>query len=1059
MIPFRREKGAKGPPGGKIKGLRIWAGALALMALVAGGAEGTLSSAPPLFFTHPLHLGMEVYSLLQDRDGFLWIVTAHAGVAKYDGQKVHFLKEGPQGLSTNTVVAALEDRRGRIWIATAGGGLNVYDKDTNSVRVFRHREGDPYSLNSDTFSYKNHGNQVLLEDRAGGLWCGTLRGVSRLESDDRRGVFFTPVPFADGVPRTVYALLEDRRGKIWVGTDRGLSRLDPSKGVIETWTVGSLGELEGKAIFCLLEDRDGNLWAGGDSGLHGLLASGGMRHIPPGDPESGLPDMAIHSLTEDPRGGLILGSDLGFPGLWRWNPVSGRCTVHRHDAGDVRSLGSSSLAVRATLWDRQGTLWVLHGTGKLDGGTSSGGPFRIWRREKDSSKGIAADVVGGLVRDEEGILWIATFEGLDRYDPEKDSFRRFCSSPGREGVLPHRAATALGKDRRDRLWVGSPAGIALFDRASGEVVRHTATPTVYAICPDAYSDDILWLGTMDRGLLRYDASFGTWRALAPDLPSAEERRVHGKVWSVVKDRDHPELLWMPIFGGGIDRFDTRRELWDHWPREGLSPDGRGSKKVTAILQDRRGRFWVATADRGLLSFDRDRGTFHPVSPEGLSGGNPIWSLEEDLRGRLWMGTDGGLVCFDADRAEVRTFSLGEGLPSESFLRRSAATEDGTLWFMTTEGMVSVSPDALERNSTPPPVYLSALRRYGVPLSLDRAPERLQELTLRWPENSFEFDFVALNYLFPEKNRYAYKLEGLDDRWFDAGDRGTGRYVALPGGTYVLRMKASNNDGVWSPEGASLRVTVVPPFWERDSFALAVGGSFLGGIALLWFWRIRQVRARELDLATKVHRRTAQLAAANNRLQKEIADRRRAEEALRRALVTDELTGLLNRRGFYERAQEMEAQARELSRALFLVYMDMDNFKEINDGFGHGVGDEALREMASLISGVFGDGTIRARLGGDEFAVLGMADDRDHFGPHLVGHFRNVLEERNALTPRPYRLEPSLGTALGSGDLGEVELLVRRADDAMYEEKMARRLRRLKRDRPGGSFSAPAAPEG
>ncbi|HQF92151.1 MAG TPA: two-component regulator propeller domain-containing protein, partial [Synergistaceae bacterium] len=293
MISSRREREAKGPPRRKIEGLRIWAGALALMALVAGGAEGNLSPAPPLFFTHPLHLGMEVYSLLQDRDGFLWIVTAHAGVAKYDGRKVHFLKEGPQGLSTNTVVAALEDRRGRIWIATAGGGLNVYDKDTNSVRVFRHREGDPHSLNSDTFSYKNHGNQVLLEDRAGGLWCGTLRGVSRLESDDRRGVFFTTVPFADGVPRTVYALLEDRRGKIWVGTDRGLSRLDPSRGVIETWTVGSLGELEGKAVFCLLEDRDGNVWAGGDSGLHGLLASGGVRHIPPGDPESGLPDMAI----------------------------------------------------------------------------------------------------------------------------------------------------------------------------------------------------------------------------------------------------------------------------------------------------------------------------------------------------------------------------------------------------------------------------------------------------------------------------------------------------------------------------------------------------------------------------------------------------------------------------------------------------------------------------------------------------------------------------------------------------------------------------------------------
>ena len=1028
-------------------------GAFSSDAMMDGGAE-VLPPPPPLFFTHPLNLGVEAYSMLQDREGFLWIVTAHSGMAKYDGREVRFLKCEPGKLSTSTVVAAREDHRGVLWIATAGGGLNAYDKETDSVQIFRHQEDDPSSLNSDTFSYRNHGNQVLLEDRQGRLWCGTNRGVDRLESDDRRGVFFVHVPFADGAPRMVHALLEDRRGRIWVGTDKGLARIDAAGERAESVAEGLGGILKGHPVFCLLEDRQGNLWTGGTTGLHRFDASGDVRHISAGNRAPGMPDMAVNSLTEDAEGRLILGSTMGPPGMWRWDPETGRCAVYRHDPSDVRSLGTSALPVRSSFLDRQGTLWVLHGTGKIDLGSFSGGPFRIWRREKILSRGLAENIVGGVVRDEEGSLWFATFGGLDHYDPKKDLFHHFSHVPGDGGTLPHRAATALAKDRRHRLWVGSPAGLSLFDRSSNRMIRHVVAPAIYAICPDPLSDDVLWLGTMDQGLLRYHVPTDTWRRMPLPLSSDEDRRVHHKIWSVVPDREDPTLLWLPIFGGGLDCFDTRKEHWQHVVGTGGRAECEGSDRVTAILQDRRGRFWVGTDDRGLLSFDRKKKTFTPISLDFGGGVLSAWSLEEDAEGQLWMGTQTGLWCFNAEALTLRSFVRGDGLPEESFLPRSAATEDGRLWFMTLEGMVSVLPSSLKKNTTPPPVYLAALRRQGVPLTLGQAPERVRELTLRWPDNAFEFDFVALNYLFPEKNRYAYKLEGIDTTWFHAGDRGTGRYVGLPGGTYVLRMKASNNDGVWSAEGASLRVVVVPSFWERWTFRGAVGGGLLASALLFWFWRTRRIRARQLDLSLKVRQRTSQLAAANDRLQREIQERRRAEEALRSLLVTDELTGLCNRRGFYERARAMEAQAWSLSRPLFVIYMDMDDFKEINDSFGHTVGDEALREMGALLKNVFGDEPVLARLGGDEFVVLGFAEEGERFGLRLRDHFRKALEDRNARTSRPYRLNLSLGMSLGRGEMGDVELLVREADDAMYAEKMAQRLRRLRKEHGDRAFFPP-----
>ncbi len=173
-------------------------------------------------------------------------------------------------------------------------------------------------------------------------------------------------------------------------------------------------------------------------------------------------------------------------------------------------------------------------------------------------------------------------------------------------------------------------------------------------------------------------------------------------------------------------------------------------------------------------------------------------------------------------------------------------------------------------------------------------------------------------------------------------------------------------------------------------------------------------------------------------------------------MTDELTELLNRRGFYEKAGELQERAQKFSQTLFVIYMDLNDFKKINDNFGHTVGDEALREMGAFLKSFFGDERILARLGGDEFVVLGVAEDDEQFGFSLLERFRRALAERNAHTVRPYLLDPSLGMAQGKEEMGDVELLVRWADDAMYEEKAAMHLRRLRKERGNRPVISPEA---
>ena len=272
--------------------------------------------------------------------------------------------------------------------------------------------------------------------------------------------------------------------------------------------------------------------------------------------------------------------------------------------------------------------------------------------------------------------------------------------------------------------------------------------------------------------------------------------------------------------------------------------------------------WIGTAG-GLNKLDQQREHFtHFREKDGLPN-DTVLGILEDEQGNLWLSTNNGLSKFNPQAETFVNYDESDGLQSQEFSGLSYhQNSSGLMFFGGINGLNAFSPVEFQDNETIPPVVLTSLTQGGDALDTAVSSENVSEITLNWPSNFFEFEFAALSYANPEENEYAYKLEGFDEDWVRVGNRSFGRYTNLPGGTYTLRLIGSNNDGIWNEEGASVEVTIVPPFWAtwwfRGLGLLAILAVVIGGYRL----RVRNVEARSRELESQVVSRTKELAALN-----------------------------------------------------------------------------------------------------------------------------------------------------------------------------------------------------
>lgn len=833
----------------------------------------------PLKFEHPLSLNVELwYSFFQDQDGFFWISTAASGIIKYDGYSTRqYIAGGPEGLSNNAIIMMLEDRDGLIWVGTGGGGLNKFDKATDTFTVYRHDPANPNSLAGDTFPRYA---RPMIEDHAGFLWLG-LDGAG-LDKFDKQAETFTHYQHDPQNPNSlssnkVSAVWEDREGILWIGTDRGLDRLDPQTGIFTNYRhdPANPNSLSNNAVISIFEDQAGLLWIGVQAAeLNRFDKQTGHFTVyknDPNDPQS-LPG-PVKQLYEFAPGEFYLGLDFGTSddGLCTFNTRTGKITVYPADPANLYSPSTGD--PRAFFRDRAGSLWVAHGTGAVDKADPQSSKFDLWQNRPDDPGSLSSNVVVGILQDRQGTYWISTLTGLNKYDAQTGRFALYTHNPQEANSLSNPFTIALLEDSEGNFWVSTFKEVCLFDRQQEECSQQLPIQSVYGLLEDSITPNTLWLGTWQTGIYKYNLADGSSTHYAHNTNNPHSL-ANDVTWVLREDKDDPNLLWVPTQGGGLDKLDKTTGIFTHYPYDPNNPASLGDNQTFDVVEDSAGNFWVATG-RGLNRFDKHTGNFERPSPANNFPINEIRTILEDEQGNLWLGSAVGLIKYNPADKTSRLYQKQDGLQSDSFLPIARyKAPDGQMWFGGVNGVNSFYPNQIKDNPYIPPVVLTALKQGGEPIPVNSALTQLKELTLNWQQNFFEFEFAALNYTHPEKNQYAYKLEGFDKDWYYAGTQRFGRYSNLPPGNYTLKIKGSNNDGLWNETGTSLAITVVPPFWRTGWFiglmALTVAGSVAGGV----FLRFRAVEAQRRRLELEVEARTRDLRVAKE--QAEIANRAKSD---------------------------------------------------------------------------------------------------------------------------------------------------------------------------------------
>lgn len=815
--------------------------------------------------------------MAQDKQGFLWIGT-YDGLNRYDGSRVVVYRNipgDPTSLPDNSIRSLYADPdSGLLLVGTKTGGLTAYDRATDSFR--------PYPADSPSPAGDSDKEiRAITRDSQGHVWVGGSAGLVRLDaaagparpvplpktgrkSDTGRVIAVRAEPDGDVLAATNYGLY-----RVAVGADAATPLLPGSLGGLPDdviingidldgpHTLWVLTEIHGAYRFDLItgqmdhflpglaswfafRDSRGELFIGTNRGLAHMRpapeAPGGLTPVMavnnPLDPES-LSQDEVMCVVEDAGGLLWFGTYSG--GISRYNPAFQAFVPYRSGPGQQQQGALSGSSVSAVAVESDDILWVgtrYHGLNRVNRRT---GAVTVFRNDPKRPDSIADDGINCLRIDGKGRLWIGTTDkGLDRYDPERNAFIHFQHKPGDPESISQNKVW----------WIAEDAG------------------------------GLLWLGTSSGGLVRFDPETGKARTYRHD-PDDPASLSHNRVRHITPAPGG--ILWLGT-NGGLNRFDSKTETFAHWEHVPNTPQSLSNNRVTPILLEPSGILWIGT-DAGLNRFDPVTGRFLRITTGDGLVNDGIQGLLRDEEGNLWCSTFRGLFRYTPATGEVRNYSERDGLAGlEFWMNAYAQGSGGEMFFGGTNGLTAFFPHRIRPNPHAPPVAITELavrnkpyRGVGNMLAADR-------LALNYEDNVLEFTFAALDFADPSRNRFSHKLEGFDSDFSPPASGNTATYTNLDPGTYRLRVRAANDDGLWNEAGTTLTITIAPPFWGTWWFRGLAAAAGVGLLNLGYRWRVSAMERRRRELEETIRLRTADL-------ENEIEERKAAESALHRSRMS------------------------------------------------------------------------------------------------------------------------------------------------------------------------------
>ncbi len=767
-----------------------------------------------------------ISAFLQDRSGFIWIGT-DSGLQRFDGYTfVNYAHLGddsgsaPQGL----ISALAEDNEGSLWVGTFGAGLSRRRAWSDDFERVDYGRGETASV------------QALLFDPKRGLWVGGNAELTLIDCASGRTLRSIPIPSGGETRTLIRQLRRGSDGSVWIASSGGLLRLAADADTPERIAGAQIADAR-----ALLQDHSGRMVVGTADGAWRVAGDGSVSRIWPN-----AEARTITAMAEDAHGRFWFAVPL--EGLAVFDPGLGETSWLK--PGPVAGMLPEAVVTLLDI-DRSGLLWVgthERGIAKVDPG---GAAFHFVAEDDTTHAEVAGNYVRAVYQDAAGDLWLGTDDGLKRYEIRENRFDHFRDlatqdldddAPEQPLVVHAFASAAHGE-----IWIGTNKGVGLFDparRAARFLPRDPSgrhgliDSNVRALA--AADDGSLWIGTTRGGLARYDPPSASWTVYRRDASA-------NAIGGLSDDRvlalyeDHLGRIWSGNMQG-LNLIDPASHEIRVFGSQRGEPRSLSSNLVRAIHETPDGQLWIGT-QAGLNRLDAIDATgarfTRWLTGSGLPGPT-VYAIAADAAGRLWLTTNRGIASFDRTTESFHAFALADGLQGMEYNGGAVALlRDGQVAFGGVNGLNLFLPQAIVGSRYPAPVVFTSVRvgPKETPLQGDS-----NVVNMAMAERIVRFEFAAMDFTAPERNRFVYQLEGFDDTWIDAGTRHDATYTNLSAGTYTFKVRASNHDGYWNDQAARLVLRVTPPWW--DSLAARALYLLLGGIGLLYAWRAHRRRQRE-----------------------------------------------------------------------------------------------------------------------------------------------------------------------------------------------------------------------
>ncbi len=778
-----------------------------------------------------------VYAIVQDRKGFLWFGTKW-GLCRYDGMTIRtFKRDAHNGhsLGNNFIKCLYEDGEGRIWVGT-DAGLYVYYPEREIFVPFREINGGKADI--------EHTVTAIEGDKRGRIWIAVeSEGLYCYDeaSDDLRQ--HKP----DHFKSNVQSFVMDNGGRIWIGFyGSGLYYSDDDLETVNPYVTKTGGEeiFKDDVIMKIVPGPYNCLYISSiRSGVHMLnLTTGNLTGLLSSD-ESGEPifcrDILVRTNEE-----LWIGAESG---IYIYNL---RTRHFRHlsssEGNDLHSLSDN--AIYALYEDRDGGLWVGTYFGGVDFLPKSTEYFEKYYPSQ-SGGGLHGKRVRKFCKDRNGMIWIGTEDGgLNMFNPQTKKFTFVESSDGFRNI---QGLCAVG----DELWVGTfSKGLKIIDINSMRIVRtyqQGQTPqslndnSVFAICHTTTGD--VYVGTM-FGLLRYDRHSDGFERIG---------ELDGKfIYDIKEDSDGN--IWLATYVNGVYCYDVNGHRWKNYLHNDPDEGSLSSNKVLSI-SEAQGRVWVTTEGGGCSLFDNVTDKFTNYNTANGLPADVVYQIVEDCKGQLWLTTNVGLMKFQPETMQVKSYNTSNGLLSDQFNYQSSFCDDnGDIYLGCLDGFVRFNPESFveERSRAGLAIFDFMLFNkevypYDEGSPLEKSITYSEDITLGSGQNSFSLRIGSLGFQGMKKDRLMYKLEGFDDEWIELGESPIVTYSNLGHGNYLFKMKLVDPD---SAEGATLgdeyklKIKILPPFylstWAYMAYILII---IIGTVLLFRYMKHKTEKARAHQL--------------------------------------------------------------------------------------------------------------------------------------------------------------------------------------------------------------------